>query len=519
MAQRRRPDGAGTKDLLPSGKWRCRVRIDGKRVTRIYGDERKADSFLRGAQSLASAGEFSVGVPLLGTWGAGWLEMRRTVNATKDRGLWRHHVEGTELAELPVRDVRLRHLRAWAEQELPQHLVLVQAPGGGRVEGDEPISIKTRRLCVGLVRRVLAAAVEEELINVNPATDLIVKWPDATLEETWGFLEEADIVRLLACQAIPLAARLHYGWVLGAGPRQSESWALRWRNLDLRALRGEIREGLTRATTKGEKVRRFPLLPLAVENLLRWREICPDPHPDALVWPARLRPPAAAGERWRCGGKGSPRRRPEGDDMGWADKKRGAQPLQVGHRARAGIAAGLTYHDLRHTCCAGLLRGYSVLGVTRPWTLDEVCDFIGHSSRQVTEIYAHITGGGLADQAALQSARGSRVGHAPQPPQDHFTVGSGGRNRTCGPVVNSGLDSRAALGVTSDRDPRVTHAGWSAETAALAERVLRAAADNNPLFARRAIELAAAVRDEAAAMESAEDGARAAGVSPRRGSA
>lgn len=109
-----------------------------------------------------------------------------------------------------------------------------------------------------------------------------------------------------------------------------------------------------------------------------------------------------------------PQRRAEGNDFGWADRRRGAERgIERGDRSLAGLPETVTYHNLRHTCCAGLLRGYAILGVTRRWTLDEVCDFIGHSSRQVTEIYAHITGGGLADQAAQQSTNsGSRLGHA-----------------------------------------------------------------------------------------------------------
>lgn len=499
----KRPDGTGSKDVLPSGKIRCRVRLNGKRVTRIYADDAQADRFLRGAAALASDGEHDISVPRLGTWGAKWLEKRQNVAAAHERGLWRNHIDGSDLADLPVQDVRLRHLRAWAEQELPQHRVRVRAMGGGHrhIEGTEPISVGTRQLCVGLVRRVLSAALEEELITVNPAAGLRVKWLDTSLDDGMGFLEEAEIVRLLGCEAVPVAARLHYGWAIGAGPRQGESRALRWSDLDLDGRRCTIRRSGQRETTKGEKVRPFAVLPLAAESMLHWRELAPDTRPDALVWPARLLPPAPGGTRWRTV-KDKLHQRGEGNDFGWADRQRGKRGERTGHRSLAGIREGITYHDLRHTCCAGLLRGYSILGVTRRWSLDEVCDFIGHSSRRMTERYAHITGGGLADQAAEQSidrGRGSRVGHALLPALMSSPTANGGENQP--PHIARVLNHEvpAALGVTGARDPRMTHAGCTAETAAKARQVLELAAAGDPLVVRRAIELAAAVLDEASA--------------------
>lgn len=479
----RRP-GTGTVEILPSGLARYRLTLaSGKRITsRAYADEAEATRKLDAARALLCSGQI-IEATTIGAWGARWLEMRHTVNASRERGLWRHHVEGTPLAELPVEEVRLRHLRTWAEG-LQRHKVLVQVAGGKREEGEAAISTKTRRLCVGLVRRVLAAAVEEELIQVNPAASLRIEWPDADLDDEWTFLTEPEIAQLLGHEVVPVEARLHYQWAIGSGARQSESWALRWEDVDLDGGRCTIRRSGERQRTKGGRVRRFAILPLGLDALRQWREICPSTAPTALVWPAAKRKGDPAGGRQRAE-----------DDMGWADRSRGAQGVTQGHRTIAGIQRPVTYHDLRHTACAGLLRGYPILGVGRAWSLDEVCDWIGHSSRQVTEIYAHITGGGLADRAISESTASPRLLLAVPPSATAPATGLEPVTRwlTDTSTINDSNE------LAAKRDPP-----WTTATAERAADLLRAAASKDPHIVRRAIELAAAVLDEAAAAQAPE---------------
>jgi hypothetical protein len=137
-----------------------------------------------------------------------------------------------------------------------------------------------------------------------------------------------------------------------------------------------VRYGAPGKPTKSGKVRRVPLLPLAVSALARLERGAPD----AFVFPA-----------------------PRG----------GARPLGriVAHEAwlswidGAGIARRVRWHDLRHTAATLLLQG--AFGGRR-WSLEEVKEMLGHSSVRVTERYAKATGE-LAARAAAE-VRGLTVG-------------------------------------------------------------------------------------------------------------
>lgn len=163
---------------------------------------------------------------------------------------------------------------------------------------------------------------------------------------------------------------MSYQLAIFTGLRPGELWALRWCDVQfgvrpaLRVRRAVKPDG-TIGPPKSGKCRTVPLLEQAQAAL---RALHPG-APDDLVLPAP-------------GGS----HRETGEDLGWADRRRGRQPLQVGHRSLAGLPDHVDFYAAtRHTCATALLHGWW----GRRWSITEVRDFLGHSSIVVTQRYAH----------------------------------------------------------------------------------------------------------------------------------
>lgn len=99
------------------------------------------------------------------------------------------------------------------------------------------------------------------------------------------------------------------------------------------------------------------------------------PRTVSLLGPAaralELRPPS---KRWVWPAPRGGRRAEGKPPTGWHSWVRAAK---IGRRIR--------WHDLRHTCATSLLAGW---WGKRKWSIDEVCEHMGHSSVKVTERYA-----------------------------------------------------------------------------------------------------------------------------------
>lgn len=80
----------------------------------------------------------------------------------------------------------------------------------------------------------------------------------------------------------------------------------------------------------------------------------------------------------------------------------------------AGIKRNVRWHDLRHTCASSLVGGWW----GRSWSLEEVCQLLGHSKIEVTERYAHF-GRDVLKTAARESDRYQSLDElGPEPEED-----------------------------------------------------------------------------------------------------
>ncbi len=100
------------------------------------------------------------------------------------------------------------------------------------------LSSATRRQYAQIIGRLLALAVYPlELIPVSP---LPRGWlPKITRSKATAWLYPADDAQLLACERVPLARRVLYGFLAREGLRCGEALGLTWADLDL--VRGVIR--------------------------------------------------------------------------------------------------------------------------------------------------------------------------------------------------------------------------------------------------------------------------------------
>jgi integrase len=295
-----------------------------------------------------------------------------------ERNRFETHIEGASFAAMPIADIRPRDLRAWLREM-----------GEKKAKGTErPISTSTIKRSWSLVSSVFTAAIEDDVIEMNPSSDVRVKKrvdASATVER-WSVLTLDEQKAIAACTAIPVTDRLAIRFAIATGLRQGEQFALRLNDLQIGHDDPHVMVrfgGAKDLPPKSGKIRRVILfgdgLIAAKEWLYELPTFAPE-NPLGLVFPT------PHGTRRSCG-----------------------KPLMRGNALRAhlkhvGITRRVRWHDLRHTFCSNLATG--VLGTT--WPLLMVKEMAGHSSVTITERYAHV---GQKDLVKLGAA--SSFAHEP----------------------------------------------------------------------------------------------------------
>lgn len=386
MSAPRRAPGEGSIDPLPSGRFRVRVSTAGGRRVTLTADSREsAEELRRGALAELLDGNLApVGGVTLRSWGPGVLDARELAGGRNRRtewSLWRRHLLTAEFVDWPLANIRPRDVRAW--------VAALQKKRSGRVRKGQRAGLLDRgtvKHALDLLRKILEAAVLDELIPSNPAAD--VKPPASVTrpDEPWTYLTPEEQIRLLTCPAVPGWGRLMIAVALGTGVRQGELW-----NLELRDVHVDhdtphlvVRFGSRGQTTKGGRMRVVPLFGLALEALRQWLALLPTfvrTNPEGLAFPTE---------------RGCRRQRSKAP-KGWVAWLRAAK-----------IGRPVRWHDLRHTCASSLLAGWW----GHRWTLEQVRDLLGHRSVTTTERYAHLAPSVLAEAASRTDLGRSREGHA-----------------------------------------------------------------------------------------------------------
>lgn len=320
--------------------YRVRVTVDGKLKTLASGLQTRGEAeAVQRAHAQLARDEWTKGGLTLRHIGEDFLERRAARGyrgMRQERNRWKVHVFEDELGAIPLRELQRLDGVAWLDEMQKRHMAAQ--------------SIKN---ALNLVRSALDECLERGVIDANPFRDLRLRrgFAKRKTSELDGILTLPEQQRLLA--VIPEQQRARVIVSLYTGVRPSELNRLTWG--DVHSDRLIIRD------TKNGRPRDVPLLGPAravVRSLLERGDHHPEEHrlPGRAVFPGR----------WG-------RVRVSTSPKGWARWVRAAE-----------IAHPVRYYDLRHTCATSLLAGWW----GRKWSLDEVCQMLGHSGVQVTERYA-----------------------------------------------------------------------------------------------------------------------------------
>jgi integrase len=339
-------------ERLPSRKWRG--------VYRAAGGRRSVGTFPHKAAALRAAGaeEERVRASLApldgprvpwGDWCALWWPSRAVAPSTARTDAGRRDVHLTpRWGAVPLGGINRQDVRSWAAQL------------------QRSVSPATVRRIVSLFSASLAAAVDAELLQVNPAVGLKLR-PEAPAQERYLTRIEYSAIRdQLGTRHEQLVADL----LVLTGLRFGEAAGLHWHRVDLERARAQVIEtfdetsSTIRPCPKGRRARDVPLAPGLVDALRGLQQ-----HTAGRAGAC-----GAVHEQGRCRSglvlttdAGAPLRNSNWS-LGWR---------------RAVEAAGLgqvRIHDLRHTYASWLLQD----GVP----LAEVGQLLGHVSAATTQRYA-----------------------------------------------------------------------------------------------------------------------------------
>lgn len=387
----RRPAGTGQVEQLPSGAWRARIVVDGKRRTLgPFASREEAEAVLDEARRQIASGEVH---PVGGTTVRGYLEewadrRERERRWPESYRAMLPHLTSASWSTTPLKLLRRAELREWIADFARRPLMSTgRSPSHG-----------TTKLVWAVLRRALQEALGEDRIDANPCLGVEVPRKATGTDATWTYLTIDEQDRVLA--AFEGEDRDAVAFTIGAGVRCGEFASIELRDVVAFGSSPQIvvRYGGPRhAPTKSKRIRTVPLFGIALDAVrAQLARLADRENPRRLLWPR------ANGE-WRDLSHPLGTLYPNGRSKPQCRWRLVVRALDLGRRVR--------WHDLRHTCASSLVAGWW----GRAWRIEEVRDLLGHASVAETERYAHLAPSVLAEAAS--GTRGPR--RSPREAHDH----------------------------------------------------------------------------------------------------
>ena len=364
----------GSVDQLPSGRWRVRV---------MLGGQRRSLGTFRTEQEARDMCEAVLGELQCDRAHTGFAD---TLRVHGDKVLQARQLDG-------VRDWRGER-RRWRRYVLTWNLI--DASMRSITPGDvydlvaaiaRDTSRATSQRCLSLLRAVFDDAVRRGMIDRNPARGIRLPGRPGRIEDPWTYLTPQEQHDLLTATTIPQADRVLIAIALGTGIRQSEQAGTLLQDVHVNSDEPNPHMMVRRSgtgPTKSGRPRRIRLFGLGLVAVRAWLELLGDYAPNN---PRGLLCPTPSGAM-RCQGH------PLGSMYVQCDSKTrhvdrwGYLQQQVGLRR-------VRWHDLRHTFATACIAGWW----GKPWSLERICHYLGHSSIVTTERYAHLSA--LADESSV----------------------------------------------------------------------------------------------------------------------
>lgn len=232
-SRQRRGNGEGSLHQLPDGRYRWQTTVgydrDGKQVRRsgIARTRKEADRKLTEVKAAYQKGLLSLpSTTTLGEWLDIWLMRRRPHLAV---GTYEQYVLRLKHVPPPLRRTRLQDLKRTQVREFASDLT------------SKGLAASTRSKVISHLRAALEAAVEEELLALNPTLGVRIT---STVAERSKQQSRRKALTLDELQAFLDAARedplypLYYV-LFSLGLRRGEALGLRWQDVNLKT--GEVR--------------------------------------------------------------------------------------------------------------------------------------------------------------------------------------------------------------------------------------------------------------------------------------
>lgn len=464
-------------DELPSKRFRLRKQVAGQTIKGTFATAKAAaDARDRAITSLAAGNYELVDGESIRSLGPRFLGSRNRNRASKtDTSRW-EHIKVAPFASKPCVLVTRREVLEWIES-------LREVESKNRNGGT--LSRASRKHCRNLLSAFFEWAIERELAPSNPCIGVVVKREDGDEEEGWQdswYLDVKEQRELLA--AIPAGVdRRFIACAMGAGLRLGEICCLHLEDVFAGAKesnpRIEVKYGSwdpgkrryrpTKGRTGEKKTRTVHLFGMALEAVREQLANLPEKNQYKLLWPSR-----------------------------WGGRRTKGPKSFLTLPVHPRIGRRPWMHLMRHTCASSLVAGW--WGHRR--ALEDVCKFLGHSSVEVTERYAHLIPAVLAERATeaqaawlsggnrvvtrLVTARSSPIANRLKKP------GRATKDSNFRPSASEDDEFRKAMPGNARRDDRMTAIG-------AIEGALEAVRDRSPFALRRCVDALGVARDVIAA--------------------